>query len=83
MALKSQVKIALHLTSKVATVLKEYKKYLISLIMYVQPGVRKDSRRGPDEKFLLGPEFSEVMGLGGTTPADKIRLFRIAYPKFG
>ena len=38
-ALKSYVKVALHLTSKIATILKENKKYLISLIMYMQPGL--------------------------------------------
>ena len=82
-ALKSHVKIALHLTSKLANLLNDYKKYLLSLIMYLQPGVGENAKSGFDENFILGPEFSEVMRLGGNTSAEKIRLFRVAYPKMG
>ena len=83
-ALKSQVKVALHLTSKIANILKEYKKFLISLIIYVQPGAGQSLKQyDASEEFILGPEFLEVMKLGGTTPDEKIRLFRTTYPIFG
>ena len=41
--------------------------------MYVQPGVAENAKLGFDEGFILGPEFTEVMRLGGNTLAEKIR----------
>ena len=41
------------------------------------------AKLGLDDGFILGPEFTEVMRLGGGSPSERIRLFRVAFPKMG
>ena len=82
-ALESHVKIALHLTSCLSRILKDYKKHLISLLTYMEPGLAGADRLASDNNFRLGAEFSAVMKLGGNSLSERIRLLRANYPRAG
>ena len=82
-ALKSHVKIALHLTSCLSRILKDYKKHLISLLTYMEPGLAGSDRLASDNNFTLGAEFTAIMKLGGNSLAERVRLLRANYPRAG
>ena len=72
--LKSHVKVALYLISSLDKILRDYKKHLIYLITYMEPGLAGGDRLALGNDFILGPEFTAVMELGETTLAERVRL---------
>ena len=84
--LKFPLKVALHLAFRIGTLLTEYKKLLISLILYASPSknFRSKSKDGKDflAELFHDQNYSNLTNILGNTPEEKVKFVQSHCPKF-
>ena len=84
--LKSPLNVAFHLAHRIGTLLAEYKKVLISLILYAAPtkNFKQKSQDGQDyfADLALNQNHSNLSNILGSIPNDKVAFIRTKYPQF-